>query len=129
MTEQQIVATLESAGGAITSAPATLQQFALGDRILRAGGYLLLGVAAAALLIPIPIIHLVGIPLALLIGCVTAARQLARTARLKPVRIACPNCGALNRVGGGLGLRTADLPVELNCDSCRRSLTLHCSGK
>ncbi|MEO5799810.1 MAG: hypothetical protein ABIZ70_14380 [Gemmatimonadales bacterium] len=124
MTEQPIAATLKSAGGVTTSAPATLQRFTMVDRMLRAAGFLLLGVVAAAMLIPIPIIHLVGIPLVLLVGLVTAARQLARTARLTPVRIPCPNCGAMNRVGGGLGLRNIDAPIELNCDSCRRSLTL-----
>lgn len=124
MQESVVQVELSSAGGKLSTAPGVLQHFSSADRAARAAGILLLGAAGAALLIPIPIIHLVGIPLLLLIGLITATRQLTLAGRLKPVRLPCPNCGALNRVGGGLGVARPDAPLEINCDSCRRGLTL-----
>ena len=87
---------------------------------------LILGVSVvvAALLIPIPIIHLVGIPLALLIGVAIAFRQGRCVVRLERVGIACPRCGERNHVGGGLGFRTATGPIVTQCSSCRRVLEL-----
>jgi hypothetical protein len=87
---------------------------------------LILGVSVvvAALLIPIPIIHLVGIPLALLIGVAVAVRQGRCVVRLERVGIACPRCGERNHVGGGLGFRTATGPIATQCSSCRRVLEL-----
>lgn len=117
---------LSSAGGKLSVAPGVLQRFSTTDRALRAAAIVFVGAACAALLIPIPIIHLVGIPLLLLIGLITAARQLTLAGRLKPVRLPCPNCGALNRVGGGLGVARPEASKEINCDSCRRGLTLRC---
>ena len=85
----------------------------------------MMGVAVllAATLIPIPIVHLLGIPLLLLIGVVLSIRQLSMIGRLQAVRIPCPKCGELNHVGGGLGRSSLD-PHEQVCDSCRRTLTL-----
>ncbi len=125
MPETTVVIELESSGGAVTSAPGVLQRFAPVQRAVRTGTVLLIGLVAAATLIPIPIIHLIGIPLVLVAALITATRQAMSRARLRPTTLACPNCGAANRVGGGLGLRSDTDPVELSCDSCRRSLTLH----
>lgn len=129
MPERTVTVTLESSGGTVTSAAGVLHHFTPAERVLRAALLLLLGVAAAATLIPIPIIHLIGIPLALVVGLLTAGRQLAASARLMPMRLACPNCGAMNRVGGGLGYRNAVAPMDIHCDSCRRGLTLRFSER
>lgn len=124
MPTQTVTVTLESWGGTVTTAPGILQRFTPVQRVTRAGVILLIGIGAAALLIPIPIIHMVGIPVALLAALVMAGRQLTIASRLQPLRLPCPNCGALNRLGGGLGYRRAMDPIDLNCDSCRRGLTL-----
>ncbi|MGH7523920.1 MAG: hypothetical protein ACREK8_06410, partial [Gemmatimonadales bacterium] len=80
-------------------------------------------VVLAATLIPIPIVHLLGIPLLLLIGIVLSIRQLSMIGRLLAVRIPCQKCGEPNNVGGGLGRSSLD-PHEQVCDSCRRTLTM-----
>ena len=85
---------------------------------------MLVGVLCAAALIPIPIIHLLGIPLALVAALVVAARQLRTGARLSRVSLACPRCAAPQLFGGASGLRTLDVPLAVRCDSCRRELTL-----
>ncbi|MGH7584400.1 MAG: hypothetical protein ACREL5_14360, partial [Gemmatimonadales bacterium] len=81
-------------------------------------------ILVAAMLIPIPIVHLVGIPLMLIVGVVIAMRQFASAVRLRPVKIACPRCGGPNRVGGGLGYRSIADPIERSCEQCRRTLSL-----
>lgn len=98
--------------------------------IERAGRTLLVllgAVGAAALIIPIPIIHLVGIPMILLAGIVAAVRQGLAVARLSPMRIACPRCGEVNSVGGGFGYRSSTGPIARRCESCRRALELSIS--
>ncbi|MGH7594542.1 MAG: hypothetical protein ACRELE_11935 [Gemmatimonadales bacterium] len=102
--------------------PGVLNEFAMVDRVKRSAIVLGAAVLLAATLIPIPIIHLLGIPLFLIGGVVVSIRQLSLMGRLRPVRIACPKCGELNRVGGGLGLSSL-APRERMCDSCRRELT------
>ncbi|HEY3933346.1 MAG TPA: hypothetical protein VGL65_01880 [Gemmatimonadales bacterium] len=123
MPDRNVVVTLSAPGVDPVRAKGIFQEFSVGHRIRRAGVVMLVGLGVAASLIPIPIIHLLGIPLALIIGVVAAIRQLSMVGRLKPLRIACPKCGERNRVGGGLGYRSTD-PRERMCDSCRRALTL-----
>ncbi|MES2123580.1 MAG: hypothetical protein V4503_02710 [Gemmatimonadota bacterium] len=129
MANEPVTVTLESGGGAVSTAPGILQRFTPAQRAMRAGVFLLLGLAGAAMLIPIPIIHLVGIPLMLLVGIVAAVRQLRAAARLKPMRLACPACDVKNRIGGGFGYRQPDEPIEMNCDSCRRGLILKVTSR
>ncbi|MBK7593940.1 MAG: hypothetical protein IPJ11_01525 [Gemmatimonadetes bacterium] len=123
-TPQPVTVTLDAPDGPSSTAAGTLRHFTAGQRVLRAAATLLVGIAVAALLIPIPIIHLVGIPLALVLAVFFAGRQLLTSVRLAPLRLPCPKCGAENRVGGGLGYRSATAPIEHTCDSCRRQLTL-----
>lgn len=98
-----------------------------GARVGRAAGIMLIAVALAAAIIPVPIIHLVGIPLILVAGVVAAVRQLRSVAQLAPLRVQCPRCGAGNSIGGGLGLATATGPMHRDCESCRRQLEIRFS--
>lgn len=121
---RDVQVTLSATPSERTTGPGRLHHFTLGRRILRAGGVFLLFVLLAAVLIPIPVIHLVGIPLMLLLGLVTGARTLGREARLDRMHLACPKCDARNDLGGGLGLPNATGPFDVTCSSCRRGLTL-----
>ena len=130
MEKRNVQVVLTAPGANSVTAAGTLCTFAPFDRVKGAalvfGGSVLL----ACTLIPIPIIHLLGIPLLLLTGIVLAARQLNAVARLLPLRIACPKCGALNRVGGGLGYHHPELgPGGRTCDSCRRNLIMQIVGQ
>lgn len=124
MTERDVTVTLATGAGETTTAAGRLRLFNPGDRLRRALKTLGIGFLCAALLIPIPIIHLLGIPLAVVASIVISIRQFSSSARLDPLRMPCPKCNAVNRVGGGLGMRDPDVPVERNCDSCRRPLQL-----
>ncbi|MEO8480221.1 MAG: hypothetical protein ABI542_11380 [Gemmatimonadota bacterium] len=121
---QAVNVTLTTSDAPPTSVPGSLKVFSPPRRMLRAGVVMLIFVGMAAMLIPIPIVHLVGIPLTLIIGIVVAARTLRTVARLAPTHLACPKCGARNNVGGGIGYRTETGPIDRACESCRRPLEL-----
>ena len=118
------VVVMLASGDAVTTAQAQLERFTPARRAMRAGLVFLVGLAGAAALIPIPIIHLIGIPLMLIVAIVVAMRQLRTASRLSRVRLACPRCGALQGFGGAAGMRAVDAPMAVTCDSCRRQLTL-----
>lgn len=125
MTERRtVLISLTAADGTASQAPGELRTFSLAERLGRAALVFLAACALAALLIPVPIVHLVGIPLVLLVGVIAAARQVMAVARLAPMRIPCPRCQAANSLGGGLGYRTTTGPIERQCESCRRPLEL-----
>ncbi len=116
--------TLRAGPGEESTASGVLHHLSPVARVSRVAVILLVSALVAALLIPIPIIHLVGIPLALLIGVAVAVRQGRCVVRLERVGIACPRCGERNHLGGGLGFRTATGPITTQCSSCRRVLEL-----
>lgn len=120
----QVEVVLSAVGVEPVRASGALKLLSTGTRALRAGGILLVSLALAASIIPVPIVHLVGIPLILGVGIAAAVRQLRSVAQLAPMRIACPRCGAANSFGGGLGWITATGPIFRNCESCRRQLEL-----
>lgn len=122
---QSVTITLRAGPDEQTTGRGTLDVLSIGARLVRAGAVLLGAALVSALLIPIPIIHLVGIPLALLIGLGVAVRQFQGVARLERLTLACPKCEAPNQLGGGLGYRTATGPVQVQCESCRRVLEVH----
>jgi hypothetical protein len=124
MATRKVWVTLEATGVHVVTVAGILRDFTAVDRMKRAALVMGGAVVLAGALIPIPIIHLLGIPLVLLAGIVMAGRQLTLAARLQPLRIACPKCGAVNRVGGGLGYRSVASGLDRTCDSCRRSLTM-----
>lgn len=121
MPERLVTVRLTAPGAEPVSAPSVFDEFTVADRVRRSGLVMLAAVLLAATLIPIPIIHLLGIPLLLFTGVFLAIRQLSLAGRLRPVRIACPKCGQPNRIGGGLGVASL-APRERMCDSCRRNL-------
>lgn len=125
MAETRPVTVELAAGDAEPSrAPGELRVFSPLERIGRAMVVLLIACGLAAAIIPVPIVHLVGIPLVLLAGVIAAVRQAMAVARLAPMRLACPRCGAANSIGGGLGYRTTSGPIARQCESCRRALEL-----
>jgi hypothetical protein len=120
--------TLSAASGEATHATGSLRILTPGQRGLRAALTLLAAVVLAALIIPVPIVHLVGIPIILIAGIVVAIRQYRGVARLRPMRIACPKCGASNAIGGGVGYATSTGPIRRPCEHCRRELELRFTG-
>jgi len=123
MPDHNVVVSLAATGAEPVRANGIFHEFTLRERIVRAGIVMLVAVLLASTLIPIPIVHLLGIPILLVTGVILAVRQVSMDGRLRPLRLPCPKCGVPNRVGGGLGYMSAE-PRERMCDSCRRGLTL-----
>lgn len=121
MADRPVVVRLEASGDAVTESPGTFTDFSSAQRLKRSGLVLLASIGLAMLFVPIPIVHLLAIPMILLAGVVLAIRQLSVVGRLAPLRMPCPKCGVMNRVGGGLGMRSTALR-ERTCESCRRLL-------
>ncbi len=124
MHERMVTVVLMSGGGESVTGAGVLTEIPYRTRLLRAVGIFVVALVTAVALIPIPIIHLMGPPMLLIGGGVAAVRQLRAVARLTPLRLACPKCQAVNRIGGGFGMIHPDQPVEISCDSCRRGLTM-----
>lgn len=124
MPERAVTVVLASADGGEVRGEGVVTELAPQARALRAAGFLLGAVVLAASLIPVPIIHFIGPPALLITGGVVAVRQLRAVARLAPLRLACPKCQAVNRIGGGLGMAHPDRPIAVSCESCRRGLTV-----
>ncbi len=114
--------------GTATAAHVVLQQFAGGERAWRAVRMLLAFIAIAILLTPIPIIHLVGPPLALIAGVVFAVRQYGVTETIRSVEAACPKCGTEQNFFAGFRVGAPKLPVTLTCEQCRKELLLDMPG-
>ena len=123
MADLQVIVSLEATGSEVTQCKGLFTTFAMAHRARRSVIVFAVATGLAVLFLPIPIIHLLAIPMILLGGIVLALRQLSIVGRLAPLRMACPKCGVLNRVGGGLGVR-AMAPTSRVCESCRRELIL-----
>lgn len=110
--------------GEPTAARVGLRRFAQGERAVRAAKMTLAWFVAAALVAVVPIIHLVGIPLALLAGLVFGVRQYGVSETLQAVEAPCPKCGAAQRFFAGFGVGAPKLPMTLTCEACGKELRL-----
>ncbi len=123
MADRAVIVTLTASGDEASAAAGTLIEIPRATRIVRAAGFGFGSILVAALFIPIPIIHLLAPPAIIISGMVLATRQFRATARLLPLHVSCPKCGAMITLGGGIGVRHPDDPLEVRCGDCRRGLT------
>jgi hypothetical protein len=79
------------------------------------------GVGGAAVALPIPIVHLVLVPGALLAGIALAFRRLGQGEIFRGAQGQCPFCGADQRFTLMGPFR---LPKRVYCSSCQRELYL-----
>jgi hypothetical protein len=113
---------LKGFGASPTPAQVVVESLSTGDRLRRAGIALLGGAALAVIALPIPLVHFVLVPAALLIGLVVAAMRLSQREIIRSAEGSCPYCGTPQRLG--LAGRVFRLPREVFCDHCRRPLDL-----
>ena len=124
MPEFHVRVCLEASDAEPACVEGTLIEFTLAQRVKRASIVFGTAVVLSATLIPVPLVHLIGIPLLLVTGSVLAAMQLGAAVRLQPMRIPCPKCGTVNRIGSASGRQHLDGAIERMCESCRRPLTM-----
>ena len=91
------------------------------DRLKRAGLAFGAGLAVAVIAVPIPIVHLILVPGALLIGTVLGARRLGQGETFRGAAGCCPYCGTQQQF---TLLGRFRLPKTIYCSTCQRELYL-----
>ena len=122
MTTQSMEVPLKGFGASPTRAQLLVDNLTTGQRLRRAGVALAAGGALAVIALPIPLVHFVLVPGALLLGLIFAVMRLNRRQVIRSAEGTCPYCGAHQRLG--LAGRVFRLPREVFCDKCRRPLDL-----
>lgn len=122
MPVRPLSASLKGFGCAPTPADVVVETLELRQRLSRAGTVAALGLAAALVALPIPLVHLIFVPGALLAGLILGVRRLGQREIFRSAEGTCPCCGARQKLG--LAGRAFHLPREIHCNSCGRSLDL-----
>jgi hypothetical protein len=91
------------------------------ERLKRAGLTFGAGLVAALIALPIPLVHFVFVPAALLAGATLAVLRLRQGEVFRGVSASCPICGKEQRFTVMGRFR---LPRKLHCESCHHQLEL-----
>jgi hypothetical protein len=91
------------------------------DRVKRAAVIMGIGLAVAIIAIPIPLVHLVLVPAAVVLGIAFAMVRLSQREVFRHVQGPCPFCGTDQSFTVMGRFR---LPKKLFCASCRQELML-----
>jgi hypothetical protein len=105
-----------------TAARIEVRTLSRSERFRRGGVMLLVGLVAAVVSLPIPIVHLVFPPVALVAGFALGVRRGLRREVFQKAIGRCPFCGLEQRLN--LAGATYRLPQALKCKSCNKLLTL-----
>lgn len=109
-----------------TGVAAVTRRLGMKERAARAGRVFGLGLLAALLMLPIPIIHIIGPPLAIIIGMVMGLRRLGEGEIFVSAEGSCPFCHHQQYLG--MAQSRFSLPRTLTCSSCRQPLELEADG-
>jgi hypothetical protein len=112
---------LRGFGAKSTVAYIELNTLTLADRFKRAATIFGLGLVLALIAIPIPLVHFVLVPGALLAGAVLASVRLGQAEVFRTATGRCPFCGKAQSFSVMGRFR---LPKKLYCSSCQRQLFL-----
>ena len=122
MSTQTVNATLRGFGTSPTTARIVVEHLTPGRRLSRAAAVFGRGLAAAAIALPIPIVHFVLVPGSFLAGVILATVRLTQREIVQSAEGACPFCGTRQRLG--LAGRKYRLPRRVHCSSCGQELDL-----
>ena len=113
---------LKGFGRPPTDAEVVVQTLTLKARLTRSATVLAAGLVVAAIALPIPLVHFVLVPGAILLGIAFGAIRLRHREIFSSAEGACPFCGTRQRLG--LTGRVFRLPREVFCRNCQRALDL-----
>lgn len=112
---------LRGFGAQPTPAHVELATLTLSERLTRAATALGLSLILALIAIPIPLVHFVLVPGALLLGAVFAIVRWRQREIFRAARGRCPFCGTAQNF---TVMGRFSLPKTLHCASCQRELVL-----
>ena len=122
MSTRTLTVPIRGFGATPTTATLVVEELTPRRRLGRAAAVFGLGLAAAAIALPIPLVHFVLVPGSLLAGIVLAAVRLSQREIVRSAEGPCPFCGTQQRLG--LAGRKFRLPRRVHCSSCGRELDL-----
>jgi hypothetical protein len=122
MSIRSLDASLKGFGAPPTAAEVVVERLTTRKRFTRAGSVAGLGLLAAAIALPIPLVHFVLVPGSLLLGGILGALRLAQREIFHSAEGPCPFCATRQRLG--LAGKTFRLPRRVNCTRCGRELDL-----
>lgn len=117
---------LHGFGAPTAPARAEIAELSPADRVKRAAVVFGALVAVAIVALPIPIVHLMLVPGALLLAFVLGGLRLRESAIFRDVSGRCPFCGTEQHFAM---LGRFRLPKDVHCTNCGRKLTLEEGGK
>jgi hypothetical protein len=112
---------LRAFGAESTAARVELDVLSPADRLKRAGVIIGISLAVAVVAIPIPLVHLVLVPGALVLGVIFSLVKLSQHEIFRTVQGRCPRCAAEQSF---TVMGQFKLPKRLHCSSCKQELTL-----
>jgi hypothetical protein len=118
---QSMDLSLKGFGAPATQAHVEFYSLSPGERLKRAAVIFGAFLVAAVIFLPVPLVHLVIVPGALVLGVVFALLRLRQREIFRSVVGRCPFCGAEQRF---TALGRFRVPKTLNCSSCQRQLVL-----
>jgi hypothetical protein len=122
MPTRSLTLPLSGYGRPATDAHVIVETLSAKDRLVRAASVALAGLVLALIFIPIPLVHFVLVPGALVLGFVLGALRLKQREIFSFAEGRCPYCGADQRLG--LRGKAFRLPRRVSCRECRRDLDL-----
>jgi hypothetical protein len=105
-----------------TQATVVVARLTLRERLARSARVLGAGLIAALIALPIPLVHFVFVPGALLTGLTLGIIRVQQREIFESAEGTCPYCGTGQRLG--LAGRTYRLPRVVHCHNCGRQLDL-----
>jgi hypothetical protein len=122
MSTRSLTVPLTGFGCAPTEAQVTVESLSLRARLARGAAVAGGGLALAVIALPIPLVHFVLVPAALLLGITFGSIRLGQREIFSSAEGACPFCGTRQRLG--LAGRVFRLPRRVFCSNCQRELDL-----
>jgi hypothetical protein len=122
MSIRSLTVPLSGFGRAPTEAQVTVESLSLRARLARGAAVAGAGLALAVIALPIPLVHFVLVPAALLLGIIFGAIRLGHREIFSTAEGTCPFCGTEQRLG--LAGRVFRLPRRVFCRNCRKELDL-----
>lgn len=121
MEVREVPVQVKGFGAPPTDAVVAIAVLSGADRLKRAGSIVGISVAVALIALPIPLVHLILVPGALLGGIAMAGNRLTQSEIFRRAEGRCPFCGT-DQTFPLMG--RFRLPKDAHCVKCGRSLSL-----